>query len=173
MRKCVYIPKEINRIIKQSGLLNSFSYNQLIIHSIYSYLPIFLNDKTQQEDLIKYAEVTKKRYYREMLLTLRKEEKSRYYFFTRFLSEFRKMLNRSITDNTLKKKWLLSIIDIYIKESQSYEDNQIITDFLINFKDKIKQSRRDINELKEFLNISVQKIDHKHKENIYRKNEDR
>lgn len=168
IRKSLNIPDEIYELIKKSGLLNEFSFNQLIMICITNYMPILLNKKNFRKDFINYAQVMRRRRNRKMLVKLRTEAKSKYYFFTRFLSEFRKMLNRSFTDNKLKKEWLINIMDLYIKESKTYKDNEKITNYLIKFRNSIKRSKRDINEIKEILDIKIQRVDNKQREKVYK-----
>ena len=125
-RKTIWLQGEICEILedKNNDLLDVFSFSSLANYCIIKELPNILKKlKMEGTTMYNYALVLKQRKERGIINFIRKEKMSNAYFFDRFFYIFKKLLRSKAS-----KVKILDIIDSYILESQTYKDNQTITD---------------------------------------------
>ncbi len=117
------------KLVDDSGILNIFSMNRLVNYSLAETVPKVLKDLNQEDSVYyKYANAIKRRNLRSIVTKLKQEEKSKFYFFARFIQDLKGLLNRPYASEKTKKKRILKIIDLFVLESQTFEDNESITE---------------------------------------------
>lgn len=167
-RKNIYLYKETNTFLNESGILDLITFGQLVNFSLKNTMPEILEElKTNNPTLLKFARILKQEAKRNMILKIRREEKSKYYFLSRFFQEWRKLLDKPYPNDKLKKSRLLKILTIYINESETYLDNEEITLKLKRYRNSIMKSVADVKTIKDLFDITLIQFNIKENESYY------
>ena len=167
----LYIYDNLYSLIKKSGLLETTSLNTLLNYSLSLGFPLVLEKANKKNStLLRYAKLQEREIERNFILQIRKEEKSKYYFFQRFMKDFRQLLNKSYPNQELKKKRLLSILTSYILESQTYTNNEEITQQLKIYFNSLKKTNMELEQIADLFDLTITKISDKDNISHYKKN---
>ena len=162
---CLY--ETTSKLVDESGITNIFSMNRLINFALAETIPKVLKDLKQENNIFyKYAKTIKRRNLREVIQKIRAEEKSKYYFFSRFIGDLKDLMNKPYSNENVKKKRILNIIDLYLLESETFEDNDSITESLKKYRNGFSKSKASTRTIAELLNVKLVNIDKKEIDSI-------
>ena len=155
-----------SKLLRDSGILNIFSINRLVNYSLADTIPKVLKDLEQEDSVYyKYADAIKRRNLRSIVTKLKQEEKSKFYFFARFIQDLKALLNRPYVNDDIKKKRILKILDLFILESQTFSDNDSITESLKKYRNGFSKTKATTKIIADLLNVELVDIDKKEIDN--------
>ena len=150
------------KLLMESGVTEIFSINRLINYALAETIPDILKELKKEDSIYhKYADAVKRRNFRSIITKIRQEQKSKYFFFSTFIFDLKQLLNKPYAKENIKKKRILEIINLYIMESETFENNESITESLKKYRNGFSKSRASTKTIAELLNVQLINMDRK------------
>jgi len=127
-------------------------------------LSMFFKKNINEDDIngIKKKEMLDKarqKQMRQLIRGLRSTDTDSFFFFSRTWNRIMKILKSPYVSETLKKDKVIQLLDHYIKESETYPDNDEVTDFFVKMQEAIKKSKMSCIKLAKIWDLRVREID--------------